>query len=330
MRRLGTVASAVVTLVVLAGCTSSSADDDPAGSAPADAAGDQAVTAAPEAPRTLVADTDPVAAAVSASRALFAGSPVAVVAGRDDPSAQLLGAVSAVGLGVPLLLGADGSADALAPELDRLGVRTVLAVGDDAAAALPDGDGVEVVTVPAEADAVAEATGLDLDADQPVAEADRAAAVAALAPDALPALSAEGAAAPTGAAEPAGELPAVDRPEPLEDVVVLAGGGGDALAGIATARAAGASDAAESSARADPAREAEHHGSSVRRGAWVKVRSSPVRGGSLCRLFARGLTPRKRGHQRDKFIAGSIQSSSTTHTFVFTYHATRNTSPDFG
>ncbi|CCH87011.1 Putative lipoprotein [Modestobacter italicus] len=239
MRRLGTVASAVVTLVVLAGCTSSSADDDPAGSAPADAAGDQPVTAAPEAPRTLVADTDPVAAAVSTSRALFAGAPVAVVAGRDDPSAQLLGAVSAVGLGVPLLLGADGSADALAPELDRLGVRTVLAVGDDAAAALPD-DGVEVVTVPAQADAVAEATGLDLDADQPVAEADRAAAVAALAPDALPALSAEGAAALTGAAEPAGELPAVDRPEPLEDVVVLAGGGGDALAGIATARAAGA------------------------------------------------------------------------------------------
>jgi hypothetical protein len=240
MRRLGTVGSAVVTLVLLAGCTgTSSADGDPAGSASADGPGDQAVTATPGAPRTLVADTDPVAAAVSTSRALFAGSPVAVLAGPDDPSAQLLGAVSAVGLGVPLLLGGDGAADALAPELDRLGVHTVLAVGDGAAAALPD-DGVDVVTVPAEADAVAEVTGLDLDADQPVAEADRATAVAALAPDALPALRADGAAAPTGAADPSGELPSVDRPEPLEDVVVLASGSGDALAGIATARAAGA------------------------------------------------------------------------------------------
>ncbi len=240
MRRLGTVGSAVVTLVLLAGCTgTSSADGDPAGSASADGPGSRAVTAAPGAPRTLVADTDPVAAAVSTSRALFAGSPVAVLAGPDDPSAQLLGAVSAVGLGVPLLLGGDGAADALAPELDRLGVRTVLAVGDGAAAALP-GDGVDVVTVPAEADAVAEVTGLDLDADQPVAEADRAAAVAALAPDALPALRADGAADPTGAAEPSGELPSVDRPEPLDDVVVLASGSGDALAGIATARAAGA------------------------------------------------------------------------------------------
>jgi hypothetical protein len=97
-----------------------------------------------------------------------------------------------------------------------------------------------VVTVPAEAGAVAEVTGLDLDADQPVAEADRAAAVAALAPDALPALRADGAADPAGAAGPSGELPPVDRPEPLEDVVVLASGSGDALAGIATARAAGA------------------------------------------------------------------------------------------
>ncbi|WP_138759095.1 hypothetical protein [Modestobacter altitudinis] len=241
MRRLGTVASALVTLVVLAGCTSSdSGDGGSAGTASTDAPGDQAVTAAPGAPRTLIADADPVAAAVSTSRALFGGSPVAVLAARDDPSAQLLGAVSAVGLGVPLLVGGDGTADAVAPELDRLGVQTVLAVGEGAATALPDDGGIDVVTVPAEAGAVAEVTGLDLAADQPVAEPDRAAAVAALAPDALPALHADGAAAPTGAAEPSGELPAVDRPEPLEDVVVLASGNGDALAGIATARAAGA------------------------------------------------------------------------------------------
>jgi hypothetical protein len=244
MRRLRSVPSAVVVLVLLAGCTGADAEAD-AEAGPASgtstATVSAAVTAAPGSPRTLIADADPVAAAVSTSRALFAGSPVAVLAGRDDPTAQLLGAVSAVGLGVPLLVGADGAADALAPELDRLGVQTVLAVGEGVAAALPDGGAVDVVTVPADADAVGEVTGLDLAADQPVAEPDRAAAVAALAPDALPALRADdGAPATTGPSEPSGRLPALSPPEPLDDVLLLASGSAGSLAGIATARAAGA------------------------------------------------------------------------------------------
>jgi hypothetical protein len=241
MRRLKTVPSAVLALVLLAGCTGSDDDAPSAGGGSAAPVSD-AATAAPDAPRTLIADAEPVAASVSTSRALFAGSPVAVLAGRDDPSAQLLGAASAVGLGVPLLVGADGAADALAPELDRLGVQTVLAVGEGAASVLPDGGAVDVVTVPADAAAVREVTGLDLAADQPVAEPDRAAAVAALTPDALPALRADGGStATTGPAEPSGgELPAVGRAEPLDDVLVLASGSAASLAGIATARAAGA------------------------------------------------------------------------------------------
>ncbi|GAA4732869.1 hypothetical protein GCM10023328_10220 [Modestobacter marinus] len=268
-------ALALVTALVLAGCTGSD-DGDSGGSGSAggsdEPAAAGAVTVAPDATRTLVPDTDPVAAAVSTSRALYESSDVAVVAGSGDADAELLGAVAAVGLGVPLLLGSDAPADALGTELDRLGVQTVLAVGDDAGDLLPGGSDVEVVAVPADAGALEEATGLDLAEPTTVPDAERATAVAGLAPDALPVLTAEAPPAPatpsdapadgteteaseteaaesesfeseaseTGSAEPTGELPEVQRPEPLEDVVVLASGGAQSLAGIATARAAGA------------------------------------------------------------------------------------------
>ncbi|MGY1839207.1 MULTISPECIES: hypothetical protein [unclassified Modestobacter] len=270
-------ALALVTALVLAGCTGS--DDGGAGGSggsdePAVA---EVVTAAPDAARTLVADADPLAAAVSTSRALYESSDVAVVAGSGDADAELLGAVAAVGLGVPLLLGSDGPADALGEELDRLGVQTVFAVGEDATGLLPGGsDDVDVVATPSTAAAVEEATGLDLAEATTVPDAERAAAVAGLAPDALTALTAEeppAPASPSGEAagegtegaetegseteaseseaseteaseseptEPTGELPEVQRPEPLADVVVLASGSAQSLAGIATARAAGA------------------------------------------------------------------------------------------
>ncbi|MCZ2815015.1 cell wall-binding repeat-containing protein [Modestobacter sp. VKM Ac-2984] len=275
-------ALALVTALVLAGCTGSDDDAGASGSGDADEpVVAEVVATAPEAARTLVPDTDPVAAAVSTSRALFSSSDVAVIAGSGDADAELLGAVAAVGLGVPLLLGSDDPADVLGAELDRLGVQTVLTVGGDAADLLPGGsDDVDVVTVPADAEALEEATGLDLAEATTVPDAERAAAVAALAPDALPALTAEvppAPASPSGteapeseapeseapeaeapeseaseteasesevseseAVEATGELPEVQRAEPLEDVVVLASGGAQSLAGIATARAAGA------------------------------------------------------------------------------------------
>jgi len=270
MRSVSAVLPTAVVLALLAGCTGS---DEP-GSGAGSGAGDEpatgkVVTAAPESSRTLIADADPVAAAVSTSRALYASSPVAVLVPADDPAAVLLGADSAVGLGVPLLLGGNGSADALAPELDRLGVQAVLAVGADAAELLPSGSDVDVVTVPADPDAVAEVTGLDLADEQTVAAADQGAAVAELAADALPALRPEPAATPPTApssgapssdasssssspsssssrsssaasSAPDGELPDVDRAKALSDVVVLASGAPESLAGIATARAAGA------------------------------------------------------------------------------------------
>ncbi|PWW25213.1 hypothetical protein JD79_04411 [Geodermatophilus normandii] len=217
-------------LLLAAGCTSSAAGGDEDGEAAAVA------TSAPDQRLTLVADAEPVASAVSASRALFDEAGVVVVAPDGDRAATLLGASAAVGLGVPLLLDpeGEGSDDAVAEELDRLGARTVLAVGADSA----PGE-AEVVAVPASAEAVSAATGLDLADAEPVPADGDAAAVAALDPDAPAALRPEDAEPAEGQAD--GELPSVTRAEPLDSTVVLASGTAESLAGVATARAAGAS-----------------------------------------------------------------------------------------
>ncbi|WP_222270498.1 hypothetical protein [Modestobacter marinus] len=230
----------LATLVLLAGCTS-----DPDAAAQEATAGDVdavvAVTAAPASPRTVIADVDPVAASVSASRALFARSPVVVLADAADPAAGLLGASAAVGLGVPLLLGGEAAGGVLAPELDRLGVTTVLAVGDAPGAG--EG-GWEVRAVPAEPGAVAAVTGLDLATADPVAEDARVAAVAALdpaAPTALRPVGADGTAGPASSSSGDGAaLPEVQRGEPLAGTLVVTSGSPETLAGVASARAAGA------------------------------------------------------------------------------------------
>ncbi|GAB3313663.1 hypothetical protein GCM10027451_27690 [Geodermatophilus aquaeductus] len=217
-------------LLLTAGCTSSAAGEDEGADAAAVA------TSAPDQRLTVVADAEPVASAVSASRALFDEAGVVVVAPDGDRAATLLGASAAVGLGVPLLLDpeGEGSDDAVAGELDRLGAQTVLAVGADSA----PGD-ADVVAVRASPDAVAAATGLDLAEADAVPEDGDAAAVAALDPDAPAALRPEDADPAEGEAD--GELPPVTRAEPLDATVVLASGSAESLAGVATARAAGAS-----------------------------------------------------------------------------------------
>ncbi|SDC96993.1 hypothetical protein SAMN05660690_3144 [Geodermatophilus telluris] len=233
MRRR-TAPLAVSALLLAAGCTASAGSED-AGSD----GGSASVTAsAPDQRLTVVADAEPAAAAVSTSRALFDEAGVVVLAPDGDAAATLLGASAAVGLGVPLLLDPEGEGadDAVAAELDRLGAATVLVVGGDAA---PGGGDREVVTVPATAEAVGAATGLDLVEADPVPADGEAAAVAELDPDAPAALVPEDGAA-GGDGEASGELPEVTRADPLEDTVVLAAGTPESLAGVATARAAGA------------------------------------------------------------------------------------------
>jgi hypothetical protein len=124
--------------------------------------------------------------------------------------------------------------DALTGELDRLGATTVLAVGE----AEGVGEGSEVVAVPATPEAVAEVTGLDLAETREVDGDAAAEAVAGLDPDDPVAL-----AAPGNAPAADGDLtalPAVERAEPLDGTLVLATGTPESVAGIATARAAGA------------------------------------------------------------------------------------------
>jgi len=229
MRSAAVPSAALAGLLLLSGCTGSS------GGGGGDAAPVEPVTAAPDAASTLVADTDPAASAVSTSRALFTSSPVVVVAGADDEAGQLLGASAAVSLGVPLLLTTGAADDPVGGELDRLGATDVLAVD----AELPATEGRDVVSVPATADAVAGATGVDLGEADEVAADGAVAAVAGLDGDAPVALVPADGAAGEGESE-GGELPEVTRAEPLEDVVVLASGSPESLAGVATARAAGA------------------------------------------------------------------------------------------
>jgi hypothetical protein len=204
----------------------------------------EAVTSAPDPALTLVADADPVASAVSVSRALFDRSTAAVVTRDGDRAGMLLAASAAVGLGVPLLVepARSGTGDVVGSELRRLGTATVLAVGRAGAGETSPAGGPERVTVPADAAAVEEATGLDLDDAQPVPADDELAAVAALDPGRPAALrSADGPEATTASSgDVDGTVPKVHRGDPLTGTLVLASGSRESLAGIATARAAGA------------------------------------------------------------------------------------------
>jgi hypothetical protein len=218
----------VAAVLALSACTSfsgsSRGEPEPdGGSAAAEGA---VVTAAPE-KLTLVTDGSPGALAAATSRALFRSSDVAVLASEGDDAGTLLAASAAAGLGVPLLLDGPEAAD----ELHRLGTGTVLAVGK---ASGPDG-GPDVVAVPADAAAVADAAGLEWAGEEDAGDAP-AAAVADLDPSAPVALGGGGPA--DGGAS--GELPQVRRGEPVDGVVVVASGAPEEVAGIATARAAGA------------------------------------------------------------------------------------------
>src|SRR4051794_10622359 len=235
-----TVVLAVLLLVV--GCTTR---DAPGAKPPQDDGRDAAAQVTPAVPAqslTVVADADPQAAAVSASRALYRSAGVAVVAADGDAAGTLLGASAAVGLGVPLLLAGPGglAADPVGGELDRLGVGSVLAVGDVPAEAR-DG-GPEVVAVPARADAVAAAAGIRLAPTASVDDGGQAAAIAGLHLREPSALRPSGgtASAPSAPGQES-RLPEFVRPRPLRSVVVLADGGSASPPAVATARAPGAS-----------------------------------------------------------------------------------------
>jgi hypothetical protein len=126
------------------------------------------MVAVPDEPTTVLAVDDPAALAVAASSALYASAPVAVLAAADDDAGQRAAASVAERVGTPLLLApsagdpTDGNSTGGNPpgggppggdpvgvgaELARLGVHTVLAVGERAVHwATASGVSADVVT----------------------------------------------------------------------------------------------------------------------------------------------------------------------------------------
>ncbi|MCO7219757.1 hypothetical protein [Klenkia sp. PcliD-1-E] len=149
--------AALAGLLLLTSCSAGSDGEDAAGTSAAEEP-QQPVLATPQAGVVMVADAQPAAAALSASRALYASSPAVVLAPDADP---LPGdAVDAAEqLHVPLLL-AGGDPAALVAELDRLGAeQVVLADGVGEAEvgerdAVPLGEDLPEVSAPDPADGV--------------------------------------------------------------------------------------------------------------------------------------------------------------------------------
>lgn len=226
----------------------------------------QPSVSAPDTALTLIADTDPAAAAISTSRALYDSSDVVVLVDPGEDAALTLGASAAVALGVPLLLTMPSTTTSAGPslsptpavsspsqtpqanndaalrtEFERLGVNSVLAVGPTAAQSVPARD-AETVAVPADSAAVAAAIGTELGQAEPVEPEDLAAAFAALdpgAPLALVPASAPAADQNSAVSSDHPRLPEVIRPESVINTLVLATATPESLPGIATARAAG-------------------------------------------------------------------------------------------
>jgi hypothetical protein len=246
---------AMVPLLCAAGCT---AFFDEPGPSPVERRLAVA-TSAPDDRVTVIADTDPVAAAATMSRTLFDRSPVVVMARDGDRAGTLLAASAAVGLGVPLLLGPEdgGMPEVVTAEIARLGSGTVLAVGlaaDGAAEGAGPGE-YDVVAVPSEAGALAATTGLEFEPAEQVSSHNDPATVAALDPAAPVALSLEETPSPSSAAGDR-SVPPVVRAEPLDGTLVLATGEAMSTAALATARAAAAS-VALTSGETDPRRSEE-------------------------------------------------------------------------
>ncbi|CAM5780886.1 hypothetical protein [Cellulomonas persica] len=147
---------------------------------------------------------------------MFATAPVAVLAPADDEAAVLTGASAAVAVGAPLLLTSTARADrVVTDELERLGVRAVLVVGDAARSVAPSA--ARVVPVPAGAgpDELGAALGVELGPARAVDDA--AVAVAGLGSRPVPTLVVPGAlptpeASPTPAPTSAGTTPTSTLP----------------------------------------------------------------------------------------------------------------------
>jgi hypothetical protein len=189
--------------------------------------------------------------AAATSRALFAQAPVVVVAPAGDRAAQAGAASFAVATGAPVLLSPPPSAGGAATaggtaaqeELARLEPEAVVAFGEPALTWAADATDVDVVAAPADAQGVGALSQGRTGAARAVPPADLLAAVADLPLEGPPLLQPAGAPpvpVPADQDEP-GELPELGPAQRQDGLVVLASPDApDAVAAVATARAAGA------------------------------------------------------------------------------------------
>lgn len=90
----------------------------------------------PSGPALVLDSTDPAELALTASQAFFHASPVVVLASADDEDARSTAAATGAAVTAPVLLTDGGvSDDNLVAELERLGTRSVVVIGDEEAAA---------------------------------------------------------------------------------------------------------------------------------------------------------------------------------------------------
>jgi hypothetical protein len=142
MRRNLACVAMIASLLVVSGCTDGPAT--PAGPLTPSTASDlrQPSTQMPDEPTMIIDAAAPVDLAVAASRALYATSPAVVLVAEDDEASLAEAETNAVDLGIPLLLTpvvaatdptpTPGAPDEVAVEIERLGVRTLVTVGDSA------------------------------------------------------------------------------------------------------------------------------------------------------------------------------------------------------
>ena len=243
-------ASLLTAVIVLAGCVSGSGDGQSGSSG-----GSPGKAGSSSRPETKTPNDNAVLGfasseelATAASQAFFTKSPVVVLAHESE---ALRGVSSAAALGVPVLIDGAGTA----PELERLEAEAVLAIG-------PVADpGIPVATPANDQELAKQLGGIEV---KDVATKDQGSAISELREDSVSLLVPAGADDSSGengddsdgdeaeesgttqsTPEPAydeilGDLPDIDKAEPVSDTVVLTSGGDDELAAVGTAIAAGA------------------------------------------------------------------------------------------
>lgn len=259
VRRVGAlVLAALVSVALAAGCTGEVALE-------ADPATEVAVGARTQEPpdaTVLLEGTSPATLALAASQTYFATAGVVVITPPED-AAQLRAASIAMALGLPVLVvGEEGTAEAVTAELERLETHTVLVTSDAEVPQLsPERPYLRAVPAPESIDALQVVIGRDLSGEVPVPDGGDVAAIASaqepfdwllVAKSAAATPTATSTAPPGNLADLPG-LPPFRSPERLTHNALVSDGGPGQVAALGTARAAGAAVVVTTDLATDPA-----------------------------------------------------------------------------